>query len=281
MKRIILTADDYGMCREVNAGIEECLAAGALCSTCVMTNMPLAGEAATLQKNFPNASIGLHWTISQGQPVCAAKDVPTLVDEHGRFWKPLEFKRRWNKGLIQHGELKAELVAQHSRFVSIAGRPAYWNTHQNTHVIPGVFAFFVDVGMELGIPAMRCHRRILVMLNHSKILFLARHPMFLLKSWVISSYSSRAERLGMKMPRGLIYSPMFDRTIDLVGMLASSQLPKTKEPMEIIFHPAMGVVPELFGGLTTKRVDEWRILRDFKLRERLAQVGVECANFDL
>ena len=39
-QRLIITADDYGLCEQVNQAIEECLSAGTVRATCVMANMP-------------------------------------------------------------------------------------------------------------------------------------------------------------------------------------------------------------------------------------------------
>jgi predicted glycoside hydrolase/deacetylase ChbG (UPF0249 family) len=41
-RRVIVTADDYGMCDSVNQAIEACLHAGTVRATCVMINMPVA-----------------------------------------------------------------------------------------------------------------------------------------------------------------------------------------------------------------------------------------------
>lgn len=278
-RRVIFTADDYGMCREVNDGIEECLAAGAVRSVCVMTNMPLCEEAKGLQKKYPGISVGLHWTVSQGAPVLPREAVGSLVDSDGQFCRPLDFKRRWRRGLIRPEELRAELTAQHERYVAVAGAPDYWNTHQNTHVTPGLFQFFAQTGLDLEIPAMRSHRRLLVTPNQSRLMYWASHPLFLVKGWVIASYCARVEHQGVKMPLGLIYSPTVDRTADILSVVTNTKLPQTGRVMEIIFHPATAVVPELFGGVTGKRVDEWRLLRDPHLRERLDQSSVECAAF--
>lgn len=39
MHKLIITADDYGMCESVNRAVEACAAAGAVLSTNVMSNM--------------------------------------------------------------------------------------------------------------------------------------------------------------------------------------------------------------------------------------------------
>ena len=46
MKKLIITADDYGMSRAVNDAIDAGIAAGLITSTNVMVNMPLYKEAA-------------------------------------------------------------------------------------------------------------------------------------------------------------------------------------------------------------------------------------------
>jgi len=45
--KLIVTADDYGMCPSVNRAIEECLRARTVRVTCVMANMPECGGAWT------------------------------------------------------------------------------------------------------------------------------------------------------------------------------------------------------------------------------------------
>ena len=51
MKKLIITADDYGMSRAVNDAIDAGIAAGLITSTNVMTNMPLYKEAIKLKEN--------------------------------------------------------------------------------------------------------------------------------------------------------------------------------------------------------------------------------------
>lgn len=280
MRRVIFTADDYGMCEEVNAGIEDCLAAETVRSTCVMPNMPFAAAATRLRTRFPSVSIGLHWTVSQGKPILPHADVPTLVDEAGEFWDKVEFRRRWQAGLIRPHELRSELKAQYDRFELLAGAPCYWNTHQNTHVSPGLFQLFVQTGLEIGIPAMRSHRRILVCQRGSRLRHWIRHPSFLVKGVIISLYCAKARARGMRMPTGLIYSPGCDRMADLVAVASNRYVPARPAGAEIVFHPATKVVPGLFGGLTETRVSEWKVLRDSGLHARLLSAGVESAAFD-
>lgn len=69
MPKIIITADDYGMCSEVNRAIDEGIENGIITTTNVMTNMAALSEAADLRERYPRLSIGLHWNVTTGRPV--------------------------------------------------------------------------------------------------------------------------------------------------------------------------------------------------------------------
>lgn len=57
MQRIIVTADDYGMCDSVIRAIDTCAEARVVLSTNVMANMDKAEEAFDLKKRFPYISV--------------------------------------------------------------------------------------------------------------------------------------------------------------------------------------------------------------------------------
>ena len=111
MRALIVTADDYGMHETVNAAVEECLAAGTVQATCVMVNMPAAADAGSLRERFPRASVGIHWTLTQGRPVLPPTALRSLVRNDGEFHTCAEFRRRWRSGQIRHDEMYAELRA--------------------------------------------------------------------------------------------------------------------------------------------------------------------------
>ena len=84
-RRLIITADDYGMCASVNDAIEECLGAGTVRATCAMVNMPLFNATAALRQKFPGCSVGIHWTLTQGRPILPPAQLPTLAGPDGEF----------------------------------------------------------------------------------------------------------------------------------------------------------------------------------------------------
>ncbi|MDZ4720132.1 MAG: ChbG/HpnK family deacetylase [Roseiflexaceae bacterium] len=280
--QLIITADDYGMCAPVNTAIEDCLAAGAMRATCVMANMPLWRDAAQLRQRFPDASIGLHWTLTQGSPVLPAEKVPSLVDNTGNFRSFAALRSRALRQQVNLDEVQAELIAQYVRFFEVAGAPDFWNTHENIHVSPGLFGVFVRVGRELCIPVMRCQRRITAPSTGTPEGYVLRHPFYWLKGLVIAYWSARAERLGMLMPDGAIHTPGY-RAGETRIEDALKRVPwaKIQRAAELIIHPATMVDRELFGNVTESRVRDYQVFRDPGLKDRLLKAGVNPVGFEV
>ena len=277
-KQIIITGDDYGLCAPVNQAIEECLSAGTMGATCVMTNMALYADAAGLRRQFPQRSIGIHWNITQGSPVLKPSAVPSLVGTDGLFSR--ELRRRWLARQVSRAEIRAELRAQYERFVAIAGAADFWNTHQNSHVFPGLFQFFVAVGSELSIPAMRSHRRFTIPKGSGLTRYLLSHPDYWLKGQVIARWAAAAKARGTRMPDGRIYLPGHTADLTLLQEIAE-RLPwqKISGAVEWVVHPASSINDKLLGGLTESRLREYELLRRPELYGALRNLGLRCVSF--
>lgn len=280
-KRLIVTADDYGLCPPVNEAIDECLAAGTLRATCVMTNMPEAAAALTFRQRFPSASLGLHWTLSLGRPVLPPGQVASLVGPDGEFLPQPELRRRIMARRYNPAHVRAELTAQYERFRELAGEPDFWNTHQNVHVAPGMFELCSDLAWELGVRAMRAHRRITVPRRGNATTYNMRHPLYWLKARLIDRWTVRLERQGVLLPDGIVHLPGYQEgkaAIEaVVGRLPWRSL---RRAAEWIIHPSTSADDKLLGRLTASRVREYAVFRDPQLRQRLAARGVEAVGFE-
>lgn len=278
---LIITADDYGMCEPVNTAIDACLTARAVRATCVMVNMPYCDTATTLRQRFPEASIGVHWTLTQGQPVLPVDQVSSLVGADGQF---LPFKQLRHRLLFQQvdfAHVRAELIAQHHRFTDLAGAPDFWNTHEGVHVFPGFFQRFVALGRELGTTAMRCHRRLTVPYQGTVQRYQLQHPLYWLKSRIVARWAARAEAQGVMMPDGIITSLGFDEGPSAIeAIVRRMRWSGVRQAAELTIHPATTIQPELFGSMTTSRLHEYQVFSDPDLRQRLRQVGVETVGFE-
>lgn len=281
-RNLIITADDYGMADSVNQAIDECMGAGAVNSTCVMANMPAVEPARSLRSRFPRVSIGLHWNLTQGRPLLPPEQVPSLVDSQGRLMGVRDLKQRVLIGKVSMTEVRAELRAQHRRFEDLVGRPDYWNTHEGFHVAPRLFRFCVALALELGIPAMRSHRRITVPYTGTRAAFLRSHPAYWIKGRLLSNWATGAERLGMRMPDGIVKVPGFPEGVSMVDAILEridwAQCPRAAE---LTVHPAVRVEAELFGSMTESRLREFRVFSDPLLVDRLRLAGVAPTGFEV
>jgi predicted glycoside hydrolase/deacetylase ChbG (UPF0249 family) len=277
-KQIIITADDYGLCAAVNEAIEECLAAGAVSATCVMTNMPSCAQAAGLRGKFPLSSIGLHWNLTQGEPLLSPSAVPSLVGEDGRFAGSL--RHRWWARQLNFAEMRAELVMQYERFRLLAGKPDFWNTHQDVHVFPGLFQLFVEVGNALRIPVMRSHERFTLPLRGSASAYHLRHPSYWAKGYVIHRWSERARAAGMRMPDGRLYLPGYEAGNYAPAVLVDRfDWRNVESAIELVIHPARDLDPSL-GGLRESRLREYKLFRDAGLVGQIERTGVRVIGFN-
>lgn len=150
MKKVIITADDFGMSKAVNTAIEEGIKARLITSTNVMMNMPFSDEAVKLRSISNDVSMGIHWTLSCGKPVSDPRRVSSLVDADGNFFSYSDFRNRLRKGKIKKEEVCVELTSQYEKYKALLGVPDYWNSHQNVHVDFGIYNWFVDTALKLG-----------------------------------------------------------------------------------------------------------------------------------
>ncbi len=279
-RRLIITADDYGLCDSVNQAIHACLEAGTVQATCVMTNMPVYGDALKLRQRFPGVSVGIHWTLTHGRPILPASHVPSLVDAEGRFYSRARLRSRWLAGRISKREIKAELWAQFDRLCLVAGLPDFWNTHQDIHMLPGLFETCVSLGLELGIPAMRSHRRIMVFRDTTQRHHHLLHPVFWLKGFVIERWSQQAEARGMRMPDGKVYTYGYDISpasiAEAIGHLPWSSISRVAE---LIIHPAVAIEEDVMNRLRESRIREYQVFADRGLVEGLYKLGIQLTGF--
>ena len=85
LKRLIVTADDFGSSLAANEAIEIAHREGILTTTCLMVGAPMAKDAIKRAKKLPTLKIGLHIVVSRGYSVLSQKKVPALVDKDNQF----------------------------------------------------------------------------------------------------------------------------------------------------------------------------------------------------
>ena len=133
MRRLIINADDFGFTAGVNRAIVEAHSRGVVTSATLMANGPAFAEAADLAKTVPKLSIGCHAVLTDGEPVLAAQQLPSLTTA-SRFRDGMfTFAVRAIAGRMDAAQITAETAAQIRKIQSAGIAVSHIDTHKHTH----------------------------------------------------------------------------------------------------------------------------------------------------
>ncbi|HET7314950.1 hopanoid biosynthesis-associated protein HpnK [Salinisphaera sp.] len=155
-RRIIVTADDFGLDTRVNDAVERGCRDGILNSASLMVGASAAGDAVARARRLPDLHVGLHLVLVDGRAVLPRERIPDLVDAAGRFDDNMAragvrfaFSRR------VRAQLAAEIRAQFEAFAATGLALDHVNTHKHFHLHPTILALIVDIGRDYGLRAVR------------------------------------------------------------------------------------------------------------------------------
>jgi chitin disaccharide deacetylase len=135
-RRLVVTADDFGIGPATSRGILDLATAGVVTSTVLLVNSPFAadGVAAWRVTGRP-LELGWHPCLTIDAPILPAHRVPSLVEQDGRFPSLGQLLKRLALGRVRGPEIEAEFRAQYSRFLDLVGHPpTNVNAHHHIHV---------------------------------------------------------------------------------------------------------------------------------------------------
>ena len=157
MKQLIVNADDFGLHPLINAGIIKGHQEGFITSTSLMPSAPCWQEAVRLAKENPRLGIGVHLTLVGSVPSVLPKEqVSSLLDDEGLFLPDyVAFAKRYYSGAVKKAELEAELRAQFERALSCGVNITHIDSHQHTHVLPGINSLVLKLSNEYNIIRVR------------------------------------------------------------------------------------------------------------------------------
>jgi hopanoid biosynthesis associated protein HpnK len=156
LKRLIITADDFGAAREVNDAVEAAHRGGVLTAASLMVAAPQAADAISRARRLPSLRVGLHLTLLQGRPVLPPSAVPQLVNGAGVFpSNPAVLGTRLIASRAARRQLAAEITAQFAAFSDSGLTLDHCNAHLHFHLHPLVGRLMVRIGARFGLRAVR------------------------------------------------------------------------------------------------------------------------------
>ncbi|HLY58310.1 MAG TPA: hopanoid biosynthesis-associated protein HpnK, partial [Stellaceae bacterium] len=156
MKRVILSADDFGLDLSVNEAVEHAYRDGVLTSASLMVGEEAAEDAVARARRLPGLAVGLHVVLADGRPVSPAESVPDLVDSSGRF--PREMVTQAFRFFLSSGirrQLEREISAQFEAFAATGLLLDHVNAHKHFHLHPTIASLILRVGSRYGLRAVR------------------------------------------------------------------------------------------------------------------------------
>ncbi|MBV9735658.1 MAG: hopanoid biosynthesis-associated protein HpnK [Acidisphaera sp.] len=156
MKRVILTADDFGLSIGVNEAVERAHRAGILTAASLMVAGPAAADAVRRARALPGLRVGLHLVVIDGPAMLPPSAIPDLVDARG--WFGAEQVRRGFAYFFRprvRRQLAAEIAAQFAAFAETGLPLDHADAHRHMHAHPLIGRLLIDIGRAHGLRALR------------------------------------------------------------------------------------------------------------------------------
>jgi hopanoid biosynthesis associated protein HpnK len=156
MKRVVFSADDFGLTPAVNEAIERAHRDGILDQASLMVAGAAAEDAVRRARALPSLRIGLHLVVIEGPAVSPPADIPDLVDTSGQFpgdQARLGFRYFFRPGARR--QLAHEIRAQFATFAASGLTLDHANAHKHMHLHPTVGKLMIGIGREFGLRSVR------------------------------------------------------------------------------------------------------------------------------
>jgi hopanoid biosynthesis associated protein HpnK len=280
-KRVIFTADDFGLDEAVNEAVERSHRDGVLTSASLMVTAPAAADAIARAKRLPGLAVGLHLVLVQGVPALAQEDAAPLVGRNGAFLdSPAQAGLHYFFNPSARRALGAEIRAQFEAFRRTGLALDHVDGHTHLHIHPTIFALLLEIGRDYGMKAMR------VPYENPAASARAAGKGKLSRTAISAAFAPWAKTMRARLDRAGVASNDaqfgFHDTGAMTEDLVLRQL-ENVEPdrvTEFYFHPATRKSEILKEQMPTYRnVEEFEALGSPRLREAMRRLGITPVAF--
>jgi chitin disaccharide deacetylase len=156
LKRLIITADDFGAACEVNEAVEAAHRHGVLTAASLMISAGATADAIARARRMPTLRVGLHVVLVEGRPTLPAAAVSRLVDANGLFRSDMAaFGTLLSFSQQARCQLAAEITAQFEAFRDSGLILDHCNAHKHFHLHPIIGGLIASIGARFGLRAAR------------------------------------------------------------------------------------------------------------------------------
>jgi hopanoid biosynthesis associated protein HpnK len=274
LKKLILTADDFGAAVEVNEAVERAHRHGVLTAASLMVSGAAAHDAVCRARDMPLLRVGLHLVLVEGRPILPARAVPDLIDERGFF--RTDMARAGAAMFFRpkvRAQLGAEIEAQFEAFAATGLKLDHVNAHKHFHLHPTIAGLMVKAARAHGVKGARVPLE-----PQGPLRRIEKHKMnaaMALTAPFARALRARFRRAGIAAPDqvfGLAWSGAMT-SARLRGLI--EQLPDGLS--EIYLHPATGAYPGSAPGYAY--AEELRALTDPGMRGLITGRDIRLGGF--
>ena len=276
MRRLIVTADDFGRDIAINEAVEAACRDGILSSASLMVAAPAAADAVARARRLPGLRVGLHLVLIDGSPVLPHEEISGLVGPDGRFAdNQIRAGLRYFFAPGVRRLLAAEIGAQFEAFRATGLALDHVNAHQHMHLHPTVARLVVEIGRSYGMRAVRLPAEPVAVLRRA---FPGGHHRTPAYRPVIAALRRRLRRAGLAVNDhvfGIAWSGAMveERVLGLLPHLPPGV-------SELYFHPATRQTPALAAAMPGYRhTEELAALLSPDVRQRIAELGIELIGY--
>jgi hopanoid biosynthesis associated protein HpnK len=278
LKRLIVTADDFGLHAAVNSAVARAASEGVLTAASLMVGAPAAKDAVRLARELPALAVGLHLVLADGWSVLPQRSIPALVDAEGRFGNSMvrDGVRFFALPALRR-QLEAEIRAQFQAFADTGLPLDHVNAHKHFHLHPTLLEMLLRIGSEFGVPAVRLPREPAWVARRAGGAIAGPAVAGLLSPWLaIMRRRLRSARIGHNdYVFGLSDSGAMDeaRLLEILGRLPDGVT-------EIYLHPAAVSGAAIAASMSGYRhADELAALLSPSVRAAIAACGAQTGGF--
>ena len=259
---VYFCADDYGISKEYNRCIEECVHKGVLNKVSVMPNGYIDDFVQRLSCKDKDVLLTLHLNLVEGYPLSAPEDVPLLIDEKGCFKRSFiglfllscsprrkEFEKQMYTEI--QTQLRFWIEKTGDRSISI-------DCHQHAYVVPWIFKLLMKVIRDenLDVKYLRIPAEPLTAYLRTPSLYTSYSLTGFMKQWLLKGLAF----VNRRALRGMSFSSAYFMGMMLSGKLNRERVQKllkhylyfskkNKRNIEVAFHPGYaGDDLELISG---------------------------------
>jgi len=279
MIKLIVNADDLGIDKGINRGIELSHREGIVTSTSIIAGGDFFDDALQIIKNNPELDTGLHFTLVLSKPVSEPSKVSSLLKDGKVFrdyWYNFYYALLRNK--INKDEIAFELESQINKLLDNDITISHINSHLHLHLLPGVIESVLLIAKKFSIRWIRVPEEPFSFRLNSKQLIAQKIKYGLYKIVTFKS-NSKIKKFGLNYP---------DRSFGLTdtGCMSESALISCLKRLkpdinEILVHPGISNGRKIIMGINNYKWDiEIKALTSEKVKEYISSNSIKLTNYN-